>query len=86
MEPITTETIISGKVYCVTAECSSTATETVKKKLERLICRHVSDTERVLSTLQARAYPLEGLTVYYTFMMTLDVVLASLTTVDYCVF
>ncbi len=45
MEPITTETIISGKVYCVTAECSSTATETVKKKLERLICRHVSDTE-----------------------------------------
>jgi hypothetical protein len=36
MEPITTETIISGKVYCVTAECSPTATETVEKKLERL--------------------------------------------------
>jgi len=45
MEPITTETIISRKVYCVTAECSPTATETVEKKLERLICRHVSDTE-----------------------------------------
>ncbi|MFA7135880.1 MAG: hypothetical protein WC125_08465 [Bacteroidales bacterium] len=44
MEPITTQTIISGKVYCVTAECSTTATETVEKKLERLICRHVSDT------------------------------------------
>jgi len=45
MKLITTETIISGKVYCVTAECSPTATETVEKKLERLICRHVSDTE-----------------------------------------
>lgn len=45
MEPITTETIISGKVYCVIAECSPTATETVEKKLERLICRHVLDTE-----------------------------------------
>ena len=45
MEPITTETIIGGKIYCVTAECSPTATETVEKKLERLICRHVSDTE-----------------------------------------
>ena len=44
MEQITTETIIGGKVYCVTAECSPTATETVEKKLERLICRHVSDT------------------------------------------
>lgn len=45
MEPITTETIISRKVYCVIAECSPTATETVEKKLERLICRHVSDPE-----------------------------------------
>ena len=45
MEPITTETIINGKVYCVIAECSPTATETVEKKLERLICRHVLDTE-----------------------------------------
>ena len=45
MKLITTETIISGKVYCVTAECSPTATETVEKKLERLICRHVSDSE-----------------------------------------
>ena len=45
MKSIKTETVISGKVYCVTAECSPTATETIEKKLERLICRHVSDTE-----------------------------------------
>lgn len=45
MKSTKTETIISGKVYCVTAECSQGATETVEKKLERLICRHVSDTK-----------------------------------------
>jgi len=39
----TTETRIDGKLYLVTAECSPTATETVEKKLERLICRHASD-------------------------------------------
>ena len=43
MEPITTETKIEGKLYLVTAECSSSATETVEKKLERIICRHVLD-------------------------------------------
>ena len=41
----TTETRIDGKLYCVIAECSSTATETVEKKLTRLICRHATDTE-----------------------------------------
>ena len=45
MKPVTTETKIKGTVYCVTSECSPTATETVEKKLERLICRHASDTE-----------------------------------------
>ncbi len=49
MQPITTETKIEGKLYLVTAECSPTATETVEKKLERLICRHVSDTKSYLS-------------------------------------
>lgn len=41
----TTETKIDGKLYLVIAECSPTATETVEKKLERVICRHVSDTK-----------------------------------------
>lgn len=45
MESITTETKIEGKLYLVTAECSPSATETVEKKLERIICRHVSDTK-----------------------------------------
>ena len=40
-----TETRIDGKLYLVIAECSPTATETVEKKLERLICRHASDTK-----------------------------------------
>ena len=35
---------IGNTTYIVTAECSPTATETVEKKLERLILRHVSDT------------------------------------------
>ena len=39
-----TETRIGKTLYIVTAECSPTATETVEKKLERLILRHVSDT------------------------------------------
>ena len=34
---------IGNTTYIVTAECSPTATETVEKKLERLILRHVSD-------------------------------------------
>ena len=34
---------IGNTTYIVTAECSSTATETVEKKLERLILRHVAD-------------------------------------------
>jgi hypothetical protein len=45
MTSVKTETNINGTLYCITAECSPTATETVEKKLERLICRHVSDTE-----------------------------------------
>ena len=45
MDPIKTETLIGGKLYRITAVCSSTATETVEKKLERLICRYVSDTK-----------------------------------------
>jgi|GEM_PF-1193158 len=40
-----TEIKIDGTLYCVTSVCSPTATETVEKKLERLICRHVSDTK-----------------------------------------
>ena len=35
---------IGNTTYIVTAECSPTATETVEKKLERLILRHVADT------------------------------------------
>ena len=38
-----TETRIGNTLYIVTAECSPTATETVEKKLERLILRHVAD-------------------------------------------
>lgn len=38
-----TETHIGKTLYIVTAECSPTATETIEKKLERLICRHFSD-------------------------------------------
>ena len=45
MSTNTTETKIDGKLYLVIAECSPTATETVEKKLERLICRHVADTK-----------------------------------------
>ncbi|GHV47772.1 hypothetical protein FACS189499_05870 [Clostridia bacterium] len=40
-----TETQIGKTTYIVTSECSSSATETVEKKLERLILRHVLDTE-----------------------------------------
>ena len=41
-----TETRIGKTLFIVTAECSPTATETLEKKLERLILRHVSDTKR----------------------------------------
>jgi len=34
---------IGNTTYIVTAECSPTATETVEKKLERLILRHFAD-------------------------------------------
>ena len=34
---------IGNTTYIVMAECSLTATETVEKKLERLILRHVAD-------------------------------------------
>ena len=37
---------IGNTTYIVTAECSPTATETVEKKLERLILRHVSDIKK----------------------------------------
>ena len=45
MTTVKTEIKIKGTLYCVISECSPAATETVEKKLERLICRHVSDTE-----------------------------------------
>lgn len=35
-----TETQIGNTLFIVTSECSPTATETIEKKLERLICRH----------------------------------------------
>ena len=38
-----TETRTGNVTYIVTSECSPTASETVEKKLERLILRHVSD-------------------------------------------
>jgi hypothetical protein len=38
-----TEVKIGNTLFIVTAKCSPTATETVEKKLERLICRHVSN-------------------------------------------
>jgi len=41
----TAEKTIGNTVFVVTSECSSRATETVEQKLERLICRHASDTE-----------------------------------------
>jgi hypothetical protein len=41
----TTETKIGNTVYIVKAECSATAVETVENKLERLICRHITDTK-----------------------------------------
>ena len=40
-----TETQIGNITYIVTSVCSPNATETVEKKLERLILRHVSDTK-----------------------------------------
>ena len=41
-----TETQVGNALIIVTAECSSTATETIEKKLERLILRHLSDTKK----------------------------------------
>ena len=38
-----TEIRIGKTLYIVTAECSPTATETVEKKLERLILSHAAD-------------------------------------------
>jgi hypothetical protein len=38
-----TETHFGSTLIIVTAECSPTATETIEKKLERLIVRHFSD-------------------------------------------
>jgi hypothetical protein len=38
-----TETRFGNTLVIVTAECSPTATETIEKKLERLIIRHFSD-------------------------------------------
>lgn len=45
MNTNTTEVRIDSKLYLVTAVCSQAATETIEKKLERLICRHASDTK-----------------------------------------
>ena len=41
-----TETRIGKTLFIVTAECSPTATESVEKKLQRLILRHISDIKR----------------------------------------
>ena len=49
-QKIVTETKIGNTLFIVTSECSLAATETIEKKLERLICRHFSDT---------KSYPLE---------------------------
>ena len=43
-----TETQIGNTLFIVTSVCSPTATETIEKKLERLICRHFSS---------AKSYP-----------------------------
>ena len=40
-----TETHIGNTLFVVTSECSPNATEAVEKKLERMICRHFSDTK-----------------------------------------
>ena len=40
-----TETQIGNTLYIVTSECSPAATETIEKKLERLICQHFSDAQ-----------------------------------------
>lgn len=40
-----TEKQIGNTVFILTSECSDAATETIEQKLERLICRHVSDTK-----------------------------------------
>lgn len=45
-----TETQIGNTLFIVTSECSPTATETIQKKLERLICRHFAS---------AKSYPQE---------------------------
>lgn len=37
-----TETQIGNTLFIVTSECCTSATETIEKKLERLICRHFS--------------------------------------------
>ena len=47
-----TEKQIGRTVYLVTSECSPNATETVEKKLERLICRRVSDTKSYLPVIE----------------------------------
>jgi len=38
-----TEMCVGNVTYIVTSECLPTATETLEKKLERLILRHVSE-------------------------------------------
>lgn len=40
---IVTDTRFGNTLIIVTGECSPAATETIEKKLERLILRHVSD-------------------------------------------
>jgi len=42
MQKVTTETQIGGTLFVVTAETSPAATETLEKKLERLICQYCS--------------------------------------------
>lgn len=52
-----TETHIGNTRFIVTSECSPTATETIQKKLERLLCRRLSDPKT--DPLESKSYPLK---------------------------
>jgi len=58
-----TEMCVGSITYVVTSECSPTATESLEKKLERLILRHVSDMKSypfcIKSPLAMREYKSE---------------------------
>ena len=46
------ETHINKTLYVVTSECSASATETIEKKLERLMCGRLSDTKSYHSMIE----------------------------------